>query len=259
MMTWYGNGRTQGATGTATNGVDTYGRHIGRTLAITQSVSSCPDSIAGTQAKQVKHGDRSLPRVALTFDMGFASGSALIHWLVQHEIQATIFTTGQDPTSTDFGRALLSYIGAHRDILEIGNHSWNHPMLTKLKTIPEIISQVILAEDAVKGLAGGTTKPFFRPPFGNAHERERNAIGAAGFTLDMMWDVTTVDYKPVSQGGPTTDELVQQVLSQVRPGSIVIMHVNGPNTLHALPAILAGLHDRNLQPVQLSELLDLDI
>ena len=58
-MAWYGNGRTLAATGTATNSVDTYGKHIGRTLAITQSVSSCPDSIAGTQAKQVRHGDRS--------------------------------------------------------------------------------------------------------------------------------------------------------------------------------------------------------
>jgi peptidoglycan/xylan/chitin deacetylase (PgdA/CDA1 family) len=259
VMTWYGNGRTFAATGTATNSVDTYGKHIGRTLAITQSISYCPDSIAGTQAKQVKHGDRSVRTVGLTFDMGFASGGSLIHWLVEHQIQATIFTTGQDPTSTDFGRALLAYIGTHSDILEIGNHSWNHPNLAKLTTIPEVIAQVTRAEDAVKGLAGGTTKPFFRPPFGIAHERERNAIGAAGFTLDMMWDVTTDDYMPISVGGPTTDELVQQVLSQVRPGSIVIMHVNGPNTLNALPAILAGLHDRNLEPVQLRELLDLDI
>ena len=258
-MKWYGHGRSHAATGKATNSVDTYGKHIGRMLAITQSISSCPDSIAGTPAKQVRHGDRSLRRVALTFDMGFASGSSLIQWLVQHQVQATIFTTGQEPTSTDFGRALLSYIGAHRDILEVGNHSWNHPMLTNLKTIPEIINQVTRCEDAVRDLVGGTTKPFFRPPYGNAHERERNAIGAAGFTLDMMWDVSTDDYKPVSDGGPTTDQLVQQVLSQVKPGSIVIMHVNGPNTLNALPAIIAGLQDRNLQPVQLTELLDLDI
>lgn len=259
QVKWFGNGRIHPATGKATNSVDTYGRHIGRTLAITQSISSCSDSIAGTQAKQVKHGDRSRHRVSLTFDMGFASGGKLIHWLVDHGVQATIFTTGQEPTTSDFGRALLTYIGAHRDILEIGNHSWNHPMLTKLKTIPEIISQVTLAENAIRDLAGGTTKPFFRPPFGNAHERERNAIGAAGFTLDIMWDVGTNDYKPVSGGGPTTDELIQQVLSQVRPGSIVIMHVNGPNTLNALPAIVPGLQARNLEPVQLRELLDLDI
>jgi peptidoglycan/xylan/chitin deacetylase (PgdA/CDA1 family) len=132
-------------------------------------------------------------------------------------------------------------------------------MLPKLKTIPEVIDQVTKAEDALKPFVGGTTKPFFRPPYGNAHERERNAIGAAGFTLDIMWDVTTDDFLSVSQGGPTTDQLIQMVLSQVKPGSIVILHVNGPNTLHALPAIVAGLHDRNLTPVRLTELLDLDI
>ena len=75
-------------------------------------------------------------------------------------------------------------------------------MLPKLKTIPEVIDQVTKAEDALKPFVGGTTKPFFRPPYGNAHERERNAIGTAGFTLDMMWDVTTDDYLPISRAAP---------------------------------------------------------
>ncbi len=258
-MRWYGHGRSHAATGQATHAVDTYGRHVGRMIGIVQSITSCPDSIAGSQAKQVKHGDRSLRQVGLTFDMGFASGSSLIRWLVQREVQATIFTTGQQPTSTDFGRALLSYIGAHRDILQIGNHSWNHPNLTKLKTSHEVMDQVTLAEDAITGLVGGTMKPFFRPPYGIAHVREKDAIGAAGWSLDIMWDVGTTDWISGADGGPTTDELVQQVLSKVKPGSIVIMHVNGPNTLNALPGIVAGLQARNLKPVQLGDLLDLDI
>jgi peptidoglycan/xylan/chitin deacetylase (PgdA/CDA1 family) len=257
-MSWYGHGRAQARTGQATDSVNTYGRRIGRMLALTQSVGSCPDSMAGTQAKQVKHGDRTLRRVALTFDMGFASGNSLIHWLVNQRVQATIFTTGQEPTSTDFGRSLLAYIGANRDILAVGNHAWQHVDLTKV-TAQEVRDQVTSGEDALRDLVGGTTKPFFRPPSGIAHKRERTAIGAAGFALDVMWDVGTDDYKPDSAGGPTTDELVQEVLSQVKPGSIVLLHVNGPNTLNALPAIIAGLQAKNLQPVQLRELLDLDI
>jgi len=32
-----------------------------------------------------------------------------------------------------------------------------------------------------------------------------------------MWDVPTDDYLPVADGGPTTDELVREMLSQVHP------------------------------------------
>ena len=52
--------------------------------------------------------------------------------------------------------------------------------------------------------------------------------------------------------------MVRAVLSRVRPGSIVIMHITEANarwTDDALPAVLAGLTKRGLRPVTLSELL----
>ena len=73
----------------------------------------------------------------------------------------------------------------------------------------------------------------------------------------MRWDVVTTDYLPQSQGGPTTQELIDQVLTHVRDGSIVIMHLGGYQTLDALPAIIQGLRDRGLQPVTLASLLGL--
>ena len=81
------------------------------------------------------------------------------------------------------------------------------------------------------------------------------AVGAAGWALTVRWDVVTTDYLPQPQGGPTTAQLVDQVLSHVRNGSIVIMHLGGYQTLEALPAIVQGLRDRGLEPVTLESLL----
>ena len=50
-------------------------------------------------------------------------------------------------------------------------------------------------------------------------------------------------------------ELVHQVLSQVRPGSIIVLHWGGYSTYKALPAIVRGLRKKGLEPVTLTRLL----
>ena len=73
----------------------------------------------------------------------------------------------------------------------------------------------------------------------------------------MRWDVTTNDYIPRSLGGPTPAELVAEVLSKAHGGSIVVLHLNGPSTLAALPGIVSGLRAKGLEPVTLQRLLRL--
>jgi peptidoglycan/xylan/chitin deacetylase (PgdA/CDA1 family) len=47
--------------------------------------------------------------------------------------------------------------------------------------------------------------------------------------------------------------IVRNVLSHVRPGSIILMHTRG-HTPKALPSIIAGLRARHYQMVSLPEL-----
>ncbi len=73
-----------------------------------------------------------------------------------------------------------------------------------------------------------------------------------------MWDIDSLDWKPESDGGPTTDDLTARVLARVQGGSIVLMHLGGYHTLEALPDIVAGLADRGFEPVTLTRLLGTD-
>ena len=49
-----------------------------------------------------------------------------------------------------------------------------------------------------------------------------------------MWDVDTIDWKPIADGGPTAQQIATKVVGNAGDGSIVLMHLGGYETLEAL-------------------------
>jgi peptidoglycan/xylan/chitin deacetylase (PgdA/CDA1 family) len=194
--------------------------------------------------------------MALTFDMGGRLDPALqiVDWLIASDVRATIFPTGETASGTATGRDVLARIAAHPDLFDVGNHSWDHPDFATL-TAAQMTAQLTRTEAAVEPIVGRTTKPFFRPPYGSQDAAVRTAVGRAGWSYTVMWDVDTIDWKSTSDGGPTADDIAAKVASRVRGGSIVLLHLGGYHTLEALPEIVATLRSRGLEPVTLSELL----
>jgi peptidoglycan/xylan/chitin deacetylase (PgdA/CDA1 family) len=211
----------------------------------------------GAGAIVVSHGWQDGHEVALTFDMGGRLDPALdiMGWLTDHGVQATIFPTGKSGTDTAIGREVVRIAAGRPDLFDIGNHSWDHPAFTDLDAAA-IANQLETTESAIAGLTGATTKPWFRPPFGAWDDDVRKAVGSAGWAYLVMWDVDTIDWRPTSDGGPTALDIEAKVLSRVRGGSIVLMHLGGYNTLEALPAVVDGLRAKGLNPVTLTELLE---
>jgi peptidoglycan/xylan/chitin deacetylase (PgdA/CDA1 family) len=204
----------------------------------------------------ISHGSRSSKGVALTFDMGGRLDPALqiMDWLIANEVHATIFPTGKTVAETPIGRAVVERVAAHPDLFILGNHTWDHPDLTELDAAA-VADQLVRTEAAARDLAGLSTKPFFRPPFGSQNVAVRNTVGAVGWSKTVMWDVDTIDWRPTSDGGPTAVDIRAKVLSRIQGGSIVLMHLGGFNTLEALPGMVKGIKDRGLTPVTLAEML----
>ncbi len=212
--------------------------------------------VPGAGAAVISSGPRSSGKVALTFDMGGRLDPALdiIGWLRDKEIPATLFPTGASGSGTSAGRAVLEQAAARPDLFELGNHSWDHPAFNELDAAA-IADQLTRTEAAVVDLTHRSTKPWFRPPFGAWDDDVRQAVGDAGWAYVVMWDIDTIDWRPTSDGGPTARDIEAKVLSRAQGGSIVLMHLGGWHTLEALPAIVAGLRERGLEPVTLSELI----
>jgi peptidoglycan/xylan/chitin deacetylase (PgdA/CDA1 family) len=199
------------------------------------------------------HGPRTSHQVALTLDMGGRLDPAIqiMDWLIANDVKATIFPTGVMGTTT-IGRQVLARVKAHPELFALGNHSWDHPDFRNLDAAA-IATQLTRCENAVAPLAGHSTTPFFRPPFGGQDAAVRAAVGAAGWHYTVMWDIDAIDWRPESDGGPTADEIVTKVLGNARGGSIVLMHLGGYHTLEALPRIVDGLRAGGLVPVRLSD------
>lgn len=218
-----------------------------------------PTPAASGASVVVSAGGRGGNAVALTFDLGGRVEPAvdIVAWLVEHDVPATIFPTGASATGTAAGREVLRIVAAHPDLLTTGNHTWDHPDVTTLGA-PAIADQLARTEAAVVDVTGRSTRPFFRPPYGAHDSRSRAAVGTAGWDYTVLWDVDTIDWRPVEDGGPTAQDIVTKVLSRAQGGSIVLMHLGGWNTLDALPDVVAGLRERGLEPVTLHRLLGVE-
>jgi peptidoglycan/xylan/chitin deacetylase (PgdA/CDA1 family) len=91
--------------------------------------------------------------------------------------------------------------------------------------------------------------PFRRPPYGVVDREAIAAAGTCGYRWLVLWDVDPSDWER-----PGAAAIASRVLTHVRAGSIVVLHVLD-QTASALPAILRGLRSRGLRPVTLLELI----
>ena len=98
----------------------------------------------------------------------------------------------------------------------------------------------------------GKQGTLFRPPYGEYSPALLSVAGGLGLHT-FTWDVVTGDPDP----HVTAPDIERAVAQRVRPGSIVIMHMNGRgwHTAQALPTVIASLRRRGYQFVTVSQVL----
>lgn len=203
------------------------------------------------KAELVTHGSRKFSAVALTFDACEGKAKAgyddkIIKILKKTKTPATLFLGGKWMLSHKKETKAF----AKESLFELGNHSYSHPHLTKLDE-KHIADEIKKTQDILLTLTGKKGK-LFRCPFGEYDAKVLNAAVQLG--------VTVIQYDVVS-GDPdkhiTAKKMVPWVVSQVKNGSIIIMHVNGRgwHTAEALPEIIKKLRAKGFQFVTVSELL----
>ena len=126
---------------------------------------------------------------------------------------------------------------------ELGNHSYSHPDLTTLDE--DTLQKEIAKTDELLSKFDGKRVHLFRPPYGRFDEKVRATCPAP----IINWTIDTLDWS-----GTSTEEIVEQVLSQKADGSIVLMHDNCPNTVDALKILLPKLKEEGYQAVSVSTL-----
>ncbi|MGE6492291.1 LysM peptidoglycan-binding domain-containing protein [Exiguobacterium sp. NPDC077395] len=212
-------------------------------MVITQSIS-----VSAAASKFITSVNTTNKVVALTFDDGAdgANTNKILDILAKNNVKATFFLTGSGANNHP---QYIKNIAAKGH--QLGNHSYTHPDFTKL-TATQMKSELDRTEALIKSLTGKTTKPIFRAPFGAVNSTVLNGVGAAGYGYTIQWNIDTIDWK-----GLTASQINTKVQTNIKPGSIVLMHTGAgaPGTPLALPTMISQLKAKGYQFVTVSQLL----
>lgn len=189
--------------------------------------------------------------VSLTFDSdGGSAGNAAAYLdtLSAHRLRVTWFLTGY------FSRAnpglVLRMLRAGDDI---GNHTLDHPnLISPLHSDSYICTELTQADGIIAGVTGQTTRPYFRPPYGAYNTQVRTLAAQLGYRT-ILWNIDPRDWDSAN----TAADIERSVLDSpnLRPGAIILMHVNSAHEAEALPVIIDGLEARGYTIVPLSQLM----
>ncbi|WP_367827009.1 polysaccharide deacetylase family protein [Streptomyces sp. LMG1-1-1.1] len=164
--------------------------------------------------------------MVLTFDDGPDPRytPAILETLRRYECRAMFFVCGEMAVDNP---DLLRQMAEDGHV--VGNHSWSHPLIPKLR--PSRIREELGSTSEVVERTLGTAPLWYRAPYG-AWNRHSFEIGAELGMEPLAWTVDTLDWKE-----PGTGSIVRRVLDGAAPGAVVLSHDAGGNRSQSVAAL----------------------
>lgn len=201
----------------------------------------------GTYCKVCVNGNPDQKKIALTFDDSPDENvtNEVLDVLQQTKVKASFFMIGAPMENLNISSVKRASNEGHLVL----NHSYNHPHFTQLSD--EAVAQELNASSTKIEELTGHYPLLVRPPYGSINQSVVNTINAQGFT-SVLWSLDSLDWAVKEK-----DAIIENVLANIRPGDIILMHSGQSNhaTAEALPEIIAKLKDGGYTFVTVAELL----
>jgi peptidoglycan/xylan/chitin deacetylase (PgdA/CDA1 family) len=187
------------------------------------------------------------PFIAITFDDGPAVPNTprLLDMLAARGIKATFFTIGK--SAAQHPNVIRRIVA---DGHELANHTWTHPWLGKLSD-QSVRSELQRSHDALKSIAGVAPR-MYRPPYGSITARQKQWIMSEFGYPTILWSVDPQDWRTRSASMTRS-----RILSETRPGSIILVHDIHASSIDAMPGTLDGLLAKGFRFVTVGQLIGL--
>lgn len=182
--------------------------------------------------------------VALTFDDGPRQGTTdrLLDGLRQRGASVTFFLVGEQ---AELYPDLVKRMQAEGH--QVGNHTWSHGRLEGIP-VDQILTEIAKSETLLEEMLGGKNY-WLRPPYGLIDPKVAEKV-----TVPMVkWSIDPRDWE-----SRNTDKVVQAVLKDVKPNSIILLHDIYPTSVDAALKIIDELQTKGYLFVTVEELLRLN-
>ena len=186
--------------------------------------------------KKINNSDKL---IALTFDDGpnYNTGKVL-DVLAKYNVKATFYVLGSKAKDN---KKILKR--AYDSGMEIGNHTFNHLLLTKYKE--NVIKDEIDKTSSVIFEVTGRYPKLLRPSYGVYN----NIVKKIGNMPIIIWDIDTLDWKYHN-----SKRIASRVINKVKDGDIILMHDIYSATANSLNIIIPELQNRGYTFVTIPEL-----
>ncbi len=163
-------------------------------------------------------------------------------------IRLTMFVTGVFASWTENRDLLLPLVESGQ--VQLGNHTWIHPDLTKL-TGSRIADELRHTDQFIRDTFGVDAAPYYRPPYGAVNDLVQSVAADLGYTETTLWNGNMGDDQILAPR-----DIVANADKYYVPQSIVIGHLNHPPVTSVYRELVDIIHDRRLRTVTLNDVFD---
>jgi len=199
---------------------------------------------------QIWNGNRDEKLVCFTFDDGPHPSFTprLLKLLREQDVKVTFFFIGRNvDICPDIARAALA------DGHELANHTYDHIRLTGVP--PAVIERELTEGAASIERATGVWPIVFRTPGGGYSQEVLSVAQRLGMTM-AQWSSNAMDATQANGENPSPDRIYRNVMSTMKPGSIVLLHEPSKGSLEALPRIIRDLRAQGYRFLTLKEMME---
>lgn len=185
--------------------------------------------------------------IYLTFDNGYEEGYTddILDVLKKEKVPATFFVTGH-------------YVETEPELVKrmvdeghiVGNHSYHHPDFSVL-TKEAMQKELEDLEHAVAEITDQKEIQYLRPPRGIFNEQTLQWANDLGYT-HIFWSLAFKDWETNNQKG--WRYAYDQVLEQIHPGAIILLHTVSEDNAEALEHLIKELRKQGYEFKSLDDL-----
>ncbi|MGD9893207.1 MAG: polysaccharide deacetylase family protein [Dehalococcoidia bacterium] len=200
--------------------------------------------------EEILRGPADVPQVSLVINAGsgYPPADEILDILAAKGVKTTFFLMGW---WAERNPELVRRI--HDEGHEIASHGYRIFDLT-LVTDAEIVADLERAEAVISGITGQSTRPLWSPSAGYRDARVRGIAARLGYR-PILWTQDSGDWRD----NATADGVFRQSIAGAVNGSIIVLHLDSPQSRTATATIFGrlidALREQGLEPVTISELV----